>query len=160
MTKLDSRPRHLDPNPFPLNVVLTAKDDLLDDAVIGKVDKPESLFNTGRLVRALDGPNDLSEGRKIFDQIIFGDRVFQGCDEDASLILALVFKLDHVLGLRYLQLLDVRLSEARFDLSAIDDVVVALQSGLGHEGAGEGYETKCSRLARLFIPKDLKCKGI
>ena len=151
MTELDPRPRQLDANPLSLDVMLAAEDDPLDDAVVRKVDEPESLFNSGRLVGTLDGPHDLSEGRKILNKIVFGDRLLQGRDEDAPLVLALVFELDHVLGLRHLELLDVRLSESRLDLAAVDYVIVRLQGGLGHEGAGESHESERSRLAGLFV---------
>ena len=73
--------------------MFAAENDFLDDAVLGEVDETERLLDAGRLVGALHGSHDLSEGREILDKVVFGDGLLQGCDEDAAFVLALLLQL-------------------------------------------------------------------
>ena len=71
--------------------MFAAHNNFFDDSKIGEIDKTESLFGARRFVGALDGADDFSKCRKILNKIILSDGLFEGGNENASLVFALFF---------------------------------------------------------------------
>jgi hypothetical protein len=81
------------PDSFALNVMFSAENDFFNDSKIGKIDESERLLDARSSVDTLDGANDLSEGREVFDEFVLGDRFLERGHEHAPFIFTFLFLL-------------------------------------------------------------------
>lgn len=73
--------------------MFSAKYDFFDDSEFCKIDESKRLLDTGGSVNALDGANDLSEGRKVFDEFVLCDGFLEGGHKYAPFVFTFFFLL-------------------------------------------------------------------
>ena len=78
------------PDSFALYVMFSTEYDFLDDSEISKIDESKRLLDAGGSVDALDGANDLTEGRKVFDEFVLRDRFFERGHKHTPFVLTFI----------------------------------------------------------------------